>query len=85
MKFINLEQNGIDSWDEIVGFRHLPALKRLTLSKNHIKEIYFQPGFNELVTMTIEDNFINDWASFDNLNKFKKVGYIRCGGNPIME
>ena len=33
----------------------------------------------------MEDNLINEWASFDNLNKLKKVSYIRCGGNPIME
>ncbi len=37
LKFINLEQNGIESWDEIVGFRNLPVLKRVTVSKNKIK------------------------------------------------
>lgn len=36
LKFLNLEQNNIESWDEIVGFRTLPILKRLTVSKNRI-------------------------------------------------
>jgi Leucine-rich repeat (LRR) protein len=39
LKFLNLEQNGIESWDELLGFRNLPVLKRLTISKNKIREI----------------------------------------------
>ena len=58
LKFINLEQNDIESWDEIVGFRNLPVLKRLTISKNKIKEIYYKPGFFDLYMITMEDNLI---------------------------
>lgn len=36
LRFINLEQNGIESWDEVVGFRNLQGLRRLTVSKNKI-------------------------------------------------
>ena len=36
LKFINLEDNGIMSWDEVDEFRKLKNLKRLTLNKNHI-------------------------------------------------
>ena len=61
LKFINLEDNNIESWDEIVEFRHLPSLKRITLNKNKIKDIYYKPGFNELYMLSIEDNLINNW------------------------
>lgn len=36
LKFINLEGNNIASWDEVIEFRHLKNLKRLTLNKNRI-------------------------------------------------
>lgn len=58
LKFINLEQNGIESWDELAGFRNLPVLKRMTVSKNKIREIYYKPGFNDLYMITLEDNLI---------------------------
>jgi len=79
------KKNGIESWDEIVGFRILPVLKRLTLSNNKIREIYFKPGFNDLYMMTIEENLISDWASFDAMNQFKGITVLRCQGNPILE
>ena len=85
LKFLNLEQNGIESWDEIVGFRSLPVLKRLTVSKNRIREIYHRPGFYDLYMITMEDNLISSWKSFDALNEFKKINSIRCGGNPVID
>lgn len=85
LKFINLEQNGIESWDEIVGFRNLPNMRRLTVSKNKLKEIYYKPGFNDLYMMAIEDNLINSWKTFDELNMFKKITHLRCHGNPIYD
>ena len=68
MKFINVEQNGIESWDELIGFRNLPVLKRITVSKNKIKEIYHKPGFYDLYMLTMEDNLISEWNSFYALN-----------------
>jgi hypothetical protein len=35
--------------------------------------------------ITLEDNLISEWKSFDALNEFKGITYIRCGGNPIMD
>ena len=73
LKFINLEDNGIESWDEIVEFRHLESLKRITLNKNRIQKIYYKPGFNQLYMISIEDNLINDWGSIDALNEFASL------------
>ena len=85
LRFINLEQNGIASWDEIIGFRVLPDLRRLNVSKNKIKEVYYKPGFDSLYMLVIEDNLINSWKSFDAMNEVKKITHVRCNGNPIYE
>ena len=85
LRFINLEQNGIASWDEIIGFRVLPDLRRLNVSKNRIKEVYYKPGFDSLYMLVIEDNLITSWKSFDAMNEVKKITHLRCNGNPIYE
>ena len=84
LKFINLEQNGIASWDEVSDFRNLPNLKRLTLNKNPIKNIYFKPGWRDLYMLSIEDCQIDNWHSFDQLNEFPGIKQMRVNGNPIM-
>jgi Leucine-rich repeat (LRR) protein len=83
LKFINLEDNGIESWDEVVGFRTLPNLKRLTLNKNKIKSIYAKDGFRSLDTLAINDNLIDSWTSFDELNNFPCIKSLKASGNPI--
>lgn len=35
--------------------------------------------------LTIEDNLLTEWASFDQMNLFKKLSVLRCAGNPLME
>jgi hypothetical protein len=44
------------------------VLKRLTVSKNKLKELYYKPGFKDLYMVSMEDNLFNDWKSFDALN-----------------
>ena len=85
LKFINLENNNIDSWDEIIEFRHLERLTKLILNKNKIQKIYYKPGFKELKWLSIEDNLINNWASFNALNEFAIIKEVRFNGNPILE
>ena len=70
LKFLNLEGNNIESWDEINEFRVLPNLKRLTLNKNRISKINYKPGWKDLYMIAIEDNLIDNWQSFDALNEF---------------
>lgn len=82
LKFINLEQNGIESWDEIQGFRNLPILKRLTISKNPIQKIEYKPGFNDLYMITMEDCLFSDFSAFDALNEFKGITHVRSTGLP---
>lgn len=83
LKFVNLEDNGIASWDEIDEFRKLKNLKRLTLNKNHIQKIYYKQGWPELYMLSIEDNWIDNFESIDALNEFPQIRNLRIGGNPI--
>lgn len=85
LKFLNLEQNAIKSWDEVSGFRVLQNLKRLTMTKNLLREVKYQPGWNDLYVIKLEDNLIDSWNSFDELNKFKGIKQIRYQRNPIAE
>ena len=85
LKFINLEGNNIESWDEVIEFRHLENLKRLTLNNNRIRNVYHKPGFNELYMISMEDNFIDNWQSFDALNEYSKLRNLRVLNNPIFK
>ena len=67
-----------------MGFRNLPVLKRMTLSKFKIREITYKQGFFDLYMLTIVHNLISVWRTFDELNKFKNITHVRCSGNPIM-
>ena len=81
---LNLEGNGIESWDELAGFRNLDNFGRLIVNKNRIPEIYYKPGFRGLQYLSFEDNLITNWKSFDALNEFDaRMHTIRCAGNPI--
>ena len=85
LKFINLENNGIESWDEVIEFRHLPSLQKLTLNKNKIRQVEYKPGFKELKYLSIEDNLINQWDSFNAINEYSSIKDLRILRNPILE
>lgn len=70
LRMLNLEQNGIESFDELSEFRVLKDFNRLIINKNLIKDITQKSGFNSLEYISIEDNLISDWKSFDQLNLF---------------
>jgi len=55
------------------------------VSKNRIREIYFKPGFDDVYMITMEQNLISSWKSFDELNRFKRITHLRCSGNPVYE
>jgi hypothetical protein len=47
--------------------------------------VTYQPGWDDLYIIKLEDNLINDWSAFDELNKFKGIKSIRYQRNPIAE
>ena len=85
LRYLNLEQNGIESWDELVGFRELNDLRQLIVNKNQIKAIYHKPGFRGLRQFSFEHNQLRSFKSFDALNLFdSRIEQIRCQGNPVI-
>jgi hypothetical protein len=83
LKFINLEENNIDDWEEIQGFRKLEKIKKLGLGINQIKHINFRPGFPELYAVDIYQNLIDNWESMDQLNEYKQIKRLRISDNPL--
>lgn len=84
LKFVNLEDNGIASWDEVDEFRKLKNLKRLTLNKNFIQRVYYKPGWPELYVLNIEDNPLDSYESIDQINEFPQIRQLRLQGSPLM-
>lgn len=84
LRYLNLEENGIESWDELAGFRKLNDFQYLIVNKNLIREIYYKPGFRSLTQLSFDDNLISTWKTFDELNQFESmISQIRCANNPI--
>jgi len=71
---LNLENNGIESWKELEGFRMLKEFNKLILNKNKIPSIWTNPGWPNLCYLSIEDNLISDWKTFNELNQFGSDG-----------
>ena len=58
----------------------------MIVNKNKIEHIHNKPGFRGLKSLSFEDNLINNWKTFDELNEFEcRLQQIRCGGNPIVK
>ena len=86
LRFLNLEDNKIASWDELSGLRNLEGLTHLIVNKNFIQSIYYKPGFKNLKYLSFEDNLISSWESFDALNEFdSRIQEIRVAGNPLFK
>jgi len=83
LKYINLEENNIDDWEEIQGFRKLNKMKKLGLGVNQIKHVHYRPGFPELMTIDLYENLIDSWEAIDQLNEYKELRRLRISDNPI--
>ena len=84
LKYLNLEENDIEDWDEIQGFRNCPIMKNLGLNKNKINEIKFRPGFREVYVLSLDDNLIDQWSSIDQLNEYNNIKRLRISNNPLL-
>ncbi|CAG8521457.1 5927_t:CDS:10 [Dentiscutata erythropus] len=91
LKVLNLESNGIDSWDTIAFFSDLPCLETLFLNNNLIERIFYtkenenSKGFSKLQYLNVNENKINDWNSIDELNKFPSLNELRIKKNPFLD
>ncbi|CAA7396528.1 unnamed protein product [Spirodela intermedia] len=100
LKILNLEDNCIDTWDEVLKLSHLKCLEQLHLNKNKLKDVFYPPGpdpqndhdghecstpFENLRCLLLGCNEIEDLASIDSLNLFPNLMDIRLSGNPVAD
>lgn len=81
--FLNVEGNGLESFEGLKTFKDAPKLERLIVSKNKIKELGDVSGFQSLKQFIIEENEISDFRLFSQLNKFGSVQNLRVTKNPV--
>ncbi|CAL5097485.1 unnamed protein product [Urochloa decumbens] len=99
LRLLDLEDNHIDSWDEIVKFSYLKSLEQLHLNKNRIKHVNYPPNlpshgplddasavpFENLQVLLLGSNEIEDFSSVDSLNLFPSLRDVRISDNPIAD
>ncbi|XP_025807024.1 tubulin-folding cofactor E [Panicum hallii] len=97
LRLLNLEDNNIDSWDEIVKLSYLKSLEQLHLNKNRIKLVKYPSNhpshgplddasavpFENLQVLLLGSNEIDDFSSVDSLNLFPSLRDVRLSDNPI--
>eukprot|EP00357_Protocruzia_adherens_P002993 CAMPEP_0114996870 /NCGR_PEP_ID=MMETSP0216-20121206/14572_1 /TAXON_ID=223996 /ORGANISM="Protocruzia adherens, Strain Boccale" /LENGTH=547 /DNA_ID=CAMNT_0002361165 /DNA_START=60 /DNA_END=1700 /DNA_ORIENTATION=- len=86
LKTLNLEENNIESWDEVLKLGHLAGLERLIVNNNHFTTINFPSNhFVGLSYFSIEENQIADWSMFNEVHKQGKIEQMRFMKNPLIE
>ncbi|XP_020574507.1 tubulin-folding cofactor E-like [Phalaenopsis equestris] len=86
LRLLNLENNCISSWQEVLKLSKLRSLEQLHLNKNKLSQIFYptcrslsglQDGcyapFEKLECLLLGSNEINDLASVDYLNSFPNL------------
>lgn len=96
LRLLNLEDNCILEWSEVLKLSQLPCLEHLYLNKNKLSRIFHSVNGNEspnkgseqfpsLRCLLLGANNIGDLASIDALNVFPKLVDIRLSDNPITD
>ncbi|QCD77265.1 kinesin family member 1/13/14 [Vigna unguiculata] len=98
LRLLNLENNCIDEWNEIVKLSQLRCLEKLYLNKNCLSSLFYPANneqyeteitcykpFQNLCRLLLGNNNIGDLASIDSLNLFPNLVDIRLSENPITD
>lgn len=95
LKLLNLEDNCIVDWNEVLKLSCLKSLEQLYLNKNKLSCIFYPDDnnlhdksflpFQNLQCLLLGSNKIEDPASIDSLNSFPKLIDIRLSDNPIAD
>ncbi|GKA22347.1 tubulin-folding cofactor E, partial [Tanacetum coccineum] len=101
LRLLNLEDNYISDWGEILKLSQLKCLEQLHLNKNNIEHIWYPAAdelpyssespdksykpFQNLRCLLIGGNKIEDVASIDALNSYPSLADVRCSDNPATD
>ncbi|XP_074309522.1 tubulin-folding cofactor E [Silene latifolia] len=96
LRVLNLEDNCISEWDEIVKLSELTKLEQLHLNKNNLSQVSYpsnkttnksfsNAAFQHLRCILLGANDIADVESVDSLNSFPSLTEVRLSENPIAD
>ncbi|KAH7435246.1 hypothetical protein KP509_06G056000 [Ceratopteris richardii] len=94
LRLLNLENNHIEAWEEILKLSRLESLEQLQVSYNELKEIFYpketghgwdKRPFVSLRCLLLAGNAIDNWSSFDALNMFPNLMEVRVSDNPLTD
>ncbi|KAJ1414425.1 Ubiquitin-like domain superfamily [Sesbania bispinosa] len=86
LRLLNLEDNCIAEWNEIMKLSQLRCLEQLYLNKNCLGSLFYPDNGSQYeMEVMCCDNNISDLASVDSLNLFPNLVDIRLSGNPVTD
>ena len=87
LQVLNLEDNGLDSWEKLAEtLGRLPKLRKLLLSKNPLQTITAIPfSFLQLESISLAETRIAAWSDIDALNHYSHLQELRLQNVPLTE
>merc|ERR1712166_737402 len=87
LTLINLEDNMLTSWEDVLTIAHLPKLETLFLSSNQLSAPTPAPegAFPALKTLYLGKNMINAWSGIDALGTLPNLTDLRIRHNPLFD
>ena len=88
LELIDLSDNGMSSWDDILQLSAFSNLQRLILSNNQFEQLRFPADgglFPQLRLLAVANNKIADWASMEALCSLPVLAELRVPGNALGE
>ncbi|KAK7246107.1 hypothetical protein RIF29_40966 [Crotalaria pallida] len=98
LRLLNLEDNCIAEWGEIMKLSQLRCLEQLYLNKNSLNSLFYPDKssqyesevasykpFQNLRSLLLGDNNIGDLVSVDSLSLFPNLVETRLSGNPLTD
>ncbi|XP_021758179.1 tubulin-folding cofactor E-like [Chenopodium quinoa] len=96
LRILNLEENCISEWGEVLKLSELTSLEQLHLSKNNISKVFYPftnsmdksthiEAFQNLRCLLLGANCISDLDSVDSINSFPSLTDVRLSENPIAD
>ncbi|GAB4839529.1 hypothetical protein Ancab_029055 [Ancistrocladus abbreviatus] len=96
LRLLNLEENCLSEWTEILKLSELSSLEQLHLNRNNLRRVFYPVNdltngalehkpFESLQCLLLGANGIEDVESVDSLNSFPRLTDIRLSENPIAD
>eukprot|EP00057_Strongylocentrotus_purpuratus_P010435 XP_011664909.1 PREDICTED: tubulin-specific chaperone E-like [Strongylocentrotus purpuratus] len=88
-----MEENQIESCEDVLQLGHLPRLEGLILNSNSISNISFDDAplegktkyFTSLKSLSLHNNRLSEWKSVNELNKLQCLEELNMKRNPLVQ